>query len=577
MALPIVSQATSNKSLYDLNEIATITATATGHTESIWQYRNKGERQETDWKNIGNPKVEQEYIKIYDSNPFYWQYKNEPIILKGSSISNSLVDGRMGGSYYYISENSNLNDGKENHVTPSYLGWNQSLNYGNNITGISNFDEYKNAIREEFRLLHESGGNFIRLTLADYSDDWVGKDNSLQPFTGVMSSHNFNLSSWNSTWWERLDFVFAEAERKDIIIELEFWDGHDLGGDVAWWENSVWHPNNNTSYTYSSSGLSSSTSWNGRENNPIRAIWTMSNSTVLNFAKAYIKRVLDYCAPYGNIIFSVENEDPSSVSNWANRWADFITANNPYSDGRTIYVTNMRDEYDLSTGTHQTIKNDYNRYSYLDASQHSRRLHSDSNKYDGYYDDIYNFITDVGSVENTHRPVNMAKIYSAYTPPNSWVNDYSMEHGINYYFANIFAGTSGSRFHRPAQNSDYVSPSEAWKCHRAITWLTDIKNIPIWDMIHHHYNSAFTGRDRDGSCYAMHSNNSNTFIMFFDKFEEQVFLNTPNGGTYTISWYNRDTSIQKNIYNKTGTSIEIHKSHGGLSTSERGIIVITKS
>ncbi|MDT0687228.1 hypothetical protein [Autumnicola psychrophila] len=93
-------------------------------------------------------------IRLYDENPRYWEYKNEPILLYGGS------------------DNDNL--------------WQWS---GAKLT-------------KHLDLLKSLGGNYVRNTMSDRDEG----DTYAFSETG---NGKYNLEEWNETYWEKLEFFLG--------------------------------------------------------------------------------------------------------------------------------------------------------------------------------------------------------------------------------------------------------------------------------------------------------------------------------------------------------------------------------
>lgn len=513
----------------------------------------------------------------YVHNSSYWQYRGQPIFLRGSGTTNSIIDGRYAWWYY-----------RDHH---DFVNWDDSLDYSESLRG------FMNGFDEEIRLLTEAGGNYIRFTLADFSAKTVGADRAIYPFSATRRDSDgvavaFDLDSWNPDFWDRLDYVFEVCHANGVIIQLELWDGWALRDgarssiadpDSMLWGNLPWSPWRNDKY-HGSTGLSDRFTGK-REDNPFKRMFVDDNKNVVQrYAELFVKEVLDHAAPYDNIIFQVENESPNSISDWSIPWADFVhdDANNPY-DG-LIYITDMRDQYQLfgiDTSTkpmvtsvdQQAILNDPVRFNYFDASQHSR-----FRRFDDFYDHIYTFIADHVRNGVNQRPVNIVKIYSTWTEIPGWNNRNSMHYGIHRFWANIFAGVASVRYHRAWKNADYVSLAESRKDLLALVWILDTNAVEFWDMVPVHYSEAFLRRTMSGSAYAMHNPDTDQYLVYFENMESSVTLRVTNG-SYTVFWYNRDTSEAAPSSSRSvidGTLV-LRKSDVRWSASDRCLLVITKS
>lgn len=127
-------------------------------------------------------------IKIYDQNPWYWQYHGEPIILRGGSNDDNLFQWT----------------GKE--------------------------------LTDHLDLLSSVGGNYVRNTMSDRDENnvFAFKKNG---------DEKYDLNQWNEEYWDRLTFFLDETSKREIIVQLTLWDHFDIGGSR--WNHHPWNPENN--------------------------------------------------------------------------------------------------------------------------------------------------------------------------------------------------------------------------------------------------------------------------------------------------------------------------------------------
>ena len=137
------------------------------------------------------PSTDSQGIQPYLKNTWYWQYKGEPIILRGGS-----------------------NDDNPFQWT------------GKKLT-------------DELDLLMSVGGNYLRNTMSDRDEGNIyafkaGKNGS------------YDLDKWNNEYWERLIFFLDETSKRNIIVQLTLWDHFDVSSSSRW-KKHPWNPENNIS------------------------------------------------------------------------------------------------------------------------------------------------------------------------------------------------------------------------------------------------------------------------------------------------------------------------------------------
>ena len=216
-------------------------------------------------------------IRPYTKNPYYWQYKGEPVILLGGSDDDNLFQ------------------------------WTGS------------------ALTDQLDLLKSVGGNYVRNTMSDRDKVETGQvpglnvDNVLA-FAKV--GDKYDLDQWNEEYWDRLRNFMEETAKRDIIVQLTFWDIHDIRGKVhikgqtGSWESHPWNPRNNVNYTSAETGLAeelddeSDSDLINQAKHPFFATVPSLNNVekVLRYQEKYVRKILSICLPYGHVLYNVENE-----------------------------------------------------------------------------------------------------------------------------------------------------------------------------------------------------------------------------------------------------------------------------
>ena len=112
-------------------------------------------------------------IQPYRNNPWYWEYRGEPIMLVGASDRDNLWQ------------------------------W----------TG--------DVLIDHLNLIQSVGGNYVRNTMSDRDegDTFAPKE---------VGDGLYDLDQWNETYWDKLRFFLDETRKRDIIVQLTLWDHLDL-------------------------------------------------------------------------------------------------------------------------------------------------------------------------------------------------------------------------------------------------------------------------------------------------------------------------------------------------------------
>lgn len=127
-------------------------------------------------------------IKPYSENTWYWQYRGEPIVLRGGSDDDNPFQ------------------------------WNEK------------------ELTDQLDLMLSVGGNYIRNTMSDRDEG------NLYAFK-LGDNGKYDLEQWNEEFWRKLNFFLEETSRRGIIVQLTLWDQFDIGSGQ--WKVHPWNPNNN--------------------------------------------------------------------------------------------------------------------------------------------------------------------------------------------------------------------------------------------------------------------------------------------------------------------------------------------
>jgi hypothetical protein len=324
-------------------------------------------------------------IRPWTENPFYWQYRGEPVLLLGGSWQDNLF---------------------------------------NHPTGLA----------EHLDLLVASGGNYVRNTMSHRN---VGN-----VFAYELVDGKFDLDRWNEEYWQRLDDFLRMTYERDIIVQIEVFDPWDhfidhqsLGG----WSKHPFNPINNVNYTAEQSGLPTAIDYSPSPRPSTHAVWLtvpalQNNGLILGYQQAYIDKMLSISLQYPHVLYCIQNESGEELA-FGEYWADHIHRRARQAD-RTVFVTDMRRNNDITAADHASIYARPDRYSFVDISQNNSQniptgqLHWDR-------------IQAVRAIlrERGVRPMNNIKIYSR-------------EHGEHVdapqrFWRVILGGCASARFHRP--------------------------------------------------------------------------------------------------------------------------------
>ena len=339
---------------------------------------------------------EEPVLRPYHANPWYWQYKEKPILLLGGSWQHNLF----------------------NH--PVHL-------------------------EEHLDVLREAGGNYIRNTMTSRNDG------NVWPFAKT-GQGSYDLDQWNDEYWQRLDRFLEMTYERDIIVQIEVWDRWDYfrdRGTQGGWAFQPFNPINNVNYTAEESGLPEEINYNpGRNPTNHSFFQTVPAMSDLSIARRYqekfVDKLLSVTLHYPHVLYCISNETSERYP-WSDYWATYIH-DRAGQAGRTVYVTEMRREDDPAAPTHRRIQSMPEVYNFLDISQ--------TTAYNGQ--EHWDMIQLARSlIADNPRPINQVKIYGGGGQSGmGWAG--SAEEASQRLWRIAFGGSAGGRFHRPypIQSSD---------------------------------------------------------------------------------------------------------------------------
>ncbi len=263
------------------------------------------------------PGSDPDRIQPYAKNPYYWQYKGEPILLIGGSKDDNL---------FQIPD-------LESHL-----------------------DEIQSA-----------GGNYIRNTMSDRKDYGF----EVYPFQ-QRSDGKYDLESWNEEYWARFANLLQGTHDRDIIVQIEVWDRFDYSGKN--WPPHPYNPRNNVNYNKSQSGLDDEyTDHPGRNRQPFffTTPHQRNNRVVLKYQQRFVDKMLSYALKYNHVLYCMDNET-SGQEAWGAYWAEYIRKR-ASEIGRGVCLTEMWDDWDLKSAQHRLTFDHPERYEFIDVSQNNHK------------------------------------------------------------------------------------------------------------------------------------------------------------------------------------------------------------
>jgi len=256
-------------------------------------------------------------IQPWASNPRYWQFKGQPVLLLGGSKDDNLFQ-------------------------------------------IPDLQEHLDEIRA-------AGGNYIRNTMSDRKD----KNFEVYPFL-QRPDGKFDLEQWNDEYWRRFENMLRWTAARDIIVQIEVWDRFDYSTQN--WEPHPYNPKNNVNYSYPQSGFAEHYPDHAGQNKQPFFFTTpqqRNNTVVLKYQQRFVEMMLSYTLRHDHVLYCMDNET-SAQEAWGAYWADFIRQRAQRA-GKQVCLTEMWDAWDLKADEHKRTFDHPERYDFCDVSQNNQK------------------------------------------------------------------------------------------------------------------------------------------------------------------------------------------------------------
>jgi len=253
----------------------------------------------------------------YAANPWYWQYKGEPVLLLGGSKDDNLFQ-------------------------------------------IPDLEAHLDAMRA-------AGANYIRNTMSDRRDGGF----EVYPFAQAPDG-TYDLTQWNPEYWSRFERMLALTRARDIIVQIEVWDRFDYS--MHNWPPHPYNPANTRTYTGEATGLAAEYPKHPGQNEqpfffstpPQRNI-----SPLLTVQQRFVEQVLARTLPQPHVLYCIDNETSGDEA-WSTYWAGFIRERAAKAEVE-VHVTEMWDDHDLTAPQHRRTFDHPDRYSFVDVSQNNHQ------------------------------------------------------------------------------------------------------------------------------------------------------------------------------------------------------------
>ena len=300
--------------------------------------------------------ADEDRIRPYEGNPFYWQYQGEPVLLLSGTWQDNLF----------------------NHPT---------------------------RLEEHLDLLVSVGGNYARNVMSHRNEGNV--------FAYAQDEDGrFDLDEFNDEYWDRFENFLELTHERGIIVQIEIWatwdhyeDHQSLGG----WSYHPFNPDNNITYTPDESGLPTAIDYaptgQPTEHPFFRSVPALDNNELLlEYQRAFVDKLLSYSLEYPHILYCMNNETGEEVA-WGDYWIEHVR-NRADEAGVEVHTTDMRRNEDIRAEDHHYIYDRPETYTFLDISQNNAW----EGLGQGHYDNIM-YVRDY--IADHPRPINNNKNYGA--------------------------------------------------------------------------------------------------------------------------------------------------------------------
>jgi hypothetical protein len=256
-------------------------------------------------------------IRPWRDNPWYWEYKGQPVLLLGASKDDNLFQ----------------------------------------IPDLESHLDEMVAI----------GANYIRNTMSDRRE----RDYEVYPYA-QRADGPYDLREWNPEYWRRFEQLLALTAARDVVVQIEIWDRFDHSREH--YDAHPYNPTNNVNYTHEQSGLATEYPNHPGQNEQPFFFTTprqRNNTVLLPWQQRFVDHVLERTLTYGHVLYCIDNET-SGEEAWGIYWRDYIVERAGKASAE-IYVTEMWDAHDLRHDQHRRTFDHPERYAFVDVSQNNHQ------------------------------------------------------------------------------------------------------------------------------------------------------------------------------------------------------------
>jgi hypothetical protein len=188
--------------------------------------------------------------------------------------------------------------------------------YGAVMNADFNYEKY-------LRTLKNDGLNYTRIFLGPYSeigDNTFGISNNtmnpkpeswLTPWIKKTESGKYDLSQWNSVFFDRLKSYINEADKNGIVVEVTLFTSYYTNHQ---WSTSPFNPKNNIQ---------------GFDSISFKQVNTVNNGALMEIQEKYVRKVVQELNGFGNVFFEIQNEPWSDNPLFAEKISSTDTLTHP--------------------------------------------------------------------------------------------------------------------------------------------------------------------------------------------------------------------------------------------------------
>ena len=418
---------------------------------------------------LASSAVAHDPLQPWNENAWYWSYHGQPLLLLGGS------------------DDDNLFQWPEEKLIP------------------------------QLDRLAAAGGNVIRNTMSDRKD----KGFEVYPFK-QLDNGKYDLSAWNDEYWTRFDRMLAETAKRNIMVQIEIWDRFDyVDQDENRWQIHPYNPRNNVNYDYDQSHFAKAYPDHPGANQQPFFFTTpnqRNNEVVLGYQQRFVGELLEHTLRYDHVLYCMDNET-NGDEEWSRYWAQFVKQRAAKS-GKTVYVTEMWDDWNLAAERHMRTFDHPELYDFVDVSQNN---HNSGQK---HWD---NFLNVRQTLASQPRPMNTTKTYGA--DGNKF--GHSDQDAIERFWRHLLAGAASMRFHRPG--SGLGLNDKAVACIRAARKLEAL--VPLWSL----QAADELLSEREANEAYMAADKGRSYVVYFPSGGTVQLDLSGAQGELTAHWINIDT------------------------------------